>query len=123
MTELQLGYGKTSVSFSFDPDRFQILSSGPSTERPLTDQEIGDAFTHPIQSEPLDDLFTAGDSVLIVVSDATRATASGQILNLMVRRLIQNGVSPADIAIIFATGMHRPVTPDEKIELLTPFIA
>ncbi len=123
MTELQLGYGNTSVNFSFDPDRFQILTSHPSTERPLTDQEIGDAFSHPIQSEPLDELFTAGDSVLLVVSDATRATACGQILNLLVRRLIQNGVSPSDIAIIFATGMHRPVTPEEKIQLLTPFIA
>jgi lactate racemase len=61
--------------------------------------------------------------VLIVVSDATRATASAQILNLLVRRLIQSGVSPADLTIIFATGIHRAVTPDEKIELLTPFIA
>jgi lactate racemase len=40
-----------------------------------------------------------------------------------VRRLIQVGISPADLAIIFATGMHRPVTAAEKIELLTPFIA
>jgi len=37
-----------------------------------------------------------------------------KILNLLVRRLIQIGVSPADLAIIFATGIHRPVTPDEK---------
>jgi nickel-dependent lactate racemase len=59
----------------------------------------------------------------MVVSDATRATASAQILNLLVRRLIQGGVSPADLAIIFATGIHRPVTPEEKLELLTPFIA
>ncbi|HEY6230466.1 MAG TPA: nickel-dependent lactate racemase, partial [Pyrinomonadaceae bacterium] len=50
-------------------------------------------------------------------------TASGQILNILIRRLIQNGVAPADIAIIFATGIHRPVTAAEKIELLTPFIA
>ena len=63
----------------------------------------------------LEDLFSPGDSVLIVVSDATRATASAQILNLLVRRLIQNGVSPADLAIIFATGIHRPVTPEKKL--------
>jgi nickel-dependent lactate racemase len=77
----------------------------------------------PIQSPFLEDLFSSGDSVLIVVSDATRATASAQTLNLLVRRLIQVGVSPADLAIIFATGIHRPVTPDEKVELLTPFVA
>jgi nickel-dependent lactate racemase len=40
-----------------------------------------------------------------------------------VRRLIQSGVQPSDLGIIFATGIHRPVTADEKIELLNPFIA
>src|SRR5439155_4385690 len=64
-----------------------------------------------------------GDSVLIVVSDATRATGSARIINLLVRRLIQTGVEPGEIAIIFATGIHRAVRPDEKAELLTPFVA
>lgn len=123
MTELQLGYGDGSAIFSFDAERFQVLTGDARDDHALTDQQIGEALSHPIQSPPVEDLFEAGDSVLIVVSDATRATASGQILNLLVRRLIQNGVSPADIAIIFATGIHRPVTAAEKIELLTPFIA
>jgi nickel-dependent lactate racemase len=60
--------------------------------------------------------------VLIVVSDATRPTASAQIVNLLVRRLVQIGVSPAQVAVIFATGIHRPVTEQEQLELLTPFI-
>ena len=123
MTEIELGYGKNLLSLTFDQDRFQVLTGNLQDNRPLTDVEIGDALNAPIQSLPLEDLFPPGDSVLIVVSDATRATASAQILNLLVRRLIQIGVSPADLAIIFATGIHRPVTPAEKIELLTPFIA
>jgi nickel-dependent lactate racemase len=120
---MQLGYGRGSLSFAHDETRYLLLTRDSDTSRPMTDVEIGDAFSAPIESPPIEDLVSAGDSVLIVVSDATRATASAQILNLLVRRLIQNGVSPADLAIIFATGIHRPVTPDEKIELLTPFIA
>lgn len=123
MTEIQLGYGRSSLSFTFDEHRYQKLAGNSLDEKPLTDVEIGRALNTPVQLPPLEDLFSAGDSVLIVVSDATRATASAQILNLLVRRLIQIGVSPADLAIIFATGIHRPVTPAEKIELLTPFIA
>src|SRR5207244_3571766 len=78
---------------------------------------------NPIESPPLEELFEAGDTVLIVASDATRATGSAQIINVLIRRLVQLGVIPSDIAIIFATGIHRPVTPEEKLFLLTPFIA
>ena len=60
---------------------------------------------------------------MIVVPDATRQTASGQIVNLLVRRLIANGTMPFDIRIIFATGIHRKVTEEEKREIVTPFIA
>ncbi|HBB88993.1 MAG TPA: nickel-dependent lactate racemase [Blastocatellia bacterium] len=123
MTEIQLGYGRGTQTFSFDASRFQVLETNPANEKPLTDVEIGAAFSDTIGSPPLDELFSAGDTVLIVVSDATRATGSAQITNLLVRRLIQAGVAPSDIAIIFATGIHRRVTDEEKSELLTPFIA
>src|SRR5947208_1011893 len=80
----------------------------------LSDFDIGGAFDSPIASPPLDEIVGGEDSVLIVVSDATRATASAQIVNLLVRRLIQTGVSPGNLAIIFATGIHRPVSDTEK---------
>ncbi len=92
------------------------------SDAPLSDFEIGAAFDSPIASPPLDEIAGSDDSVLIVVSDATRATASAQVVNLLVRRLVQAGVSPANIAMIFATGIHRPVSEKEKLELLTPFI-
>lgn len=85
--------------------------------------EIGEALDAPVGSPPLDEICSHDDSVLIVVSDATRATASAQVVNLLVRRLLQYGISPTNIAIIFATGIHRPVTDQEKLDLLTPFIA
>jgi nickel-dependent lactate racemase len=123
MTEIQLGYGNAALALEFDADRYELLDSDSSAAPPLTDVEIGAALNAPIEAPPLEDLFSAGDSVLLVVSDATRATASAQVLHLLVRRLIQAGVSPAELGIIFATGIHRPVTPAEKVELLTPFIA
>ena len=123
MSEIQLGYGGAPRAFTFDDSRFQVLETDPANEKPLTDVEIGTAFSETIESPSLDDLFSAGDSILIVVSDATRATGSAQVINLLVRRLIQSGISPSDIAIIFATGIHRRVTEAEQSELLTPFIA
>jgi nickel-dependent lactate racemase len=122
MKRINLAYGRGSVSFAFDENRYQVLTSDTHDEKPLTDAEIGAALDSPIESLPLAETLVPGNSVLIVVSDATRATASAAIVNLLVRRIIQNGIAQHDIAIIFGTGIHRGVTKEEKLELLTPFI-
>jgi nickel-dependent lactate racemase len=122
MPTIQLGYGHNSINFEYDSARFEVLTTNHDST-PLSDAEIGGALDNPIDSPPLEELVESGDSVLIVASDATRATGSAPVINLVVRRLIQNGVAPPDIAIIFATGIHRPVRDEEKTELLTLFIA
>jgi len=121
MATIELGYGHDSISFEYDAARFDVLTTDHNS-KPLNDAEIGAALEMPIDSPSLEELIEPGDSVLIVVSDATRATGSAQVTNLLVRRLIQNGVAPGDIGIIFATGIHREVSDEEKAELLTPFI-
>ena len=120
--ELELPYGRGLVKFAFDESRFSILTANSSHDAALTDLDIGSALDSPIASLPLDEIVGSDDSVLIVVSDATRATASAHVVNLLVRRLVQTGVSPANIAVIFATGIHRQVSEQEKRELLTPFV-
>lgn len=122
MAAVDLLYGQKSFNFEFDASQFSVLNLAPDTESVLSDFDIGTAFDSPIDSPALDEIVSTGDTVLIVVSDATRATGSSQIVNLLVRRLIQCGVSPADMAVIFATGIHRLVTADERVELLSPFI-
>ena len=122
MKLMELGYGRGSQSLTFDEERFSILVAAAGTDHPLSDAEIGAALDAPIQSPAIEEIFAPGDTTLIVVSDATRATASAQIINLLARRLIQSGIAPSDLALIFATGIHRAVTVEEKKELLTPFV-
>jgi len=121
MPVIELKYGKTQIPFEFDENQFEILGSAEHLT-PLTDAEIGTRLDAPIDSKPLEEIINEGESVLIVVPDATRQIACGQVVNLLVRRLIANGTMPFNINIIFATGIHRKVTTDEKRELLTPFI-
>src|ERR1041385_6579266 len=102
MATIQLRYGHDSISFAYDAARFDVLATDHDS-KPLNDAEIGAARDNPIDSPRLEELIDAGDSVLIVASDATRATGSAQVINVLVRRLIQNGIAPAEIAIIFAT--------------------
>src|SRR6266581_2318875 len=123
MPQIQLGYGSGSVNFDYDSSRFELIGQDHTASPRMSDAEIGAAIDHPSEGPPLEELVSAEDSVLIVASDATRATGSAQIVNLLVRRLLQEGIDPGNAAIIFATGIHRPVRPDERRQLLTPFIA
>jgi len=122
LSRIALAYGRGYVEFSFDEQQFAVIGESRDPNAALTDFEVGVAFDSPIASPPIDEIVGNDDSVLIVVSDATRATGSAQVVNLLVRRLIQAGVSPARVAIIFATGIHRPVSDKEKTELLTSFV-
>jgi lactate racemase len=119
--QINLKYGKSHIPFEFDENQLEVLGNSHQNA-PLTDVEIGERFDNPIDSKPLEEIIGAGESVLIVVPDATRQTACGQIVNLLVRRLIANGILPFEINIIFATGIHRKVSDEEKREILTPFI-
>lgn len=122
MASINLAYGKSSIQIEFDENRFSVLGKNdfPKT---LTDVQINEKLDNPFDSPQIEDILDQGETVLIVVPDATRKAASGQIVNLLVRRLIANGTMPFEISIIFATGIHRAVTEEEKKEILTPFIA
>jgi len=123
MPTIKLGYGHSTIDFDYDSERFEILAPNEGNAKALSDVEVNAALNDPIESPPLEDLIDPDETVLIVVSDATRATGSAQIINLLVRRLIENSVAANNIAVIFATGIHRAVRPQEKTELLTSFIA
>ena len=122
MGSIPLKYGSSEIPFEYEAERFQVLS-GRTRSTPLSDAEINQKLDAPIDSPPIEDLIKPDESVLLVVPDATRQTASGQVVNLLVRRLIANGTAAFNIAVIFATGIHRRVRADEKESILTPFIA
>ena len=123
MSEIELGYGRGSLVLGYDEARYRVLAGGEARDgAALSDVEIGASLDAPIDSPALEEIISPDESVLVVTSDATRASASAQVVNLLVRRLVQIGVAPPDINIIFATGIHRKVTTAEKLELLTPFV-
>ena len=123
MPEIQLRYGQSQLSFNYNENQFEVLGSEIKDAPPLSDVEVGERLDAPIDSETLEEIVKPDETVLIVVPDATRAVAAGQIVNLIVRRLIANGTAAHGIRIIFATGIHRRVTEAERREILTPFIA
>jgi len=122
MPEIRLKYGHTSIPIAYDDTRFSVLQANEDP-RALSDIELGARLDHPLDSKPLEEIVRPGETVLFVVPDATRRTACGQMINLLVRRLSANGTAPYEMSVIFSTGIHRAVTEDERQEILTPFIA
>src|SRR5215831_13047031 len=123
MPTVRLGYGRSAIEHPFDPARFSLFAPDDARGSALTDAEIDAALDAPIESPPLEERIAADDTVLIVVSDATRATGSAQIIELLLRRLTNLGVPARNVAIIFATGIHRAVRPEEKVQLLGATVA
>jgi nickel-dependent lactate racemase len=122
MPVIDLRWGTRDIPFTYDESRFEILGS-VEMRPPLSDVQIGERLDAPIGTPSLEEIVHDGETVLIVVPDATREVGCGQVVNLVVRRLIASGINPFDIRIIFATGIHRRVTEEEKQKILTPFVA
>jgi nickel-dependent lactate racemase len=121
MPNITLNYGFQELSFGYDTKQFQILDAR-SFLPPLSDELIGQKLDGTDTDHSLEDFTAQGQSALIVVPDATRESGSAQIVNLLARRIINLGIQPSDIRIIFATGIHRKVTEPEKESILTRFI-
>jgi nickel-dependent lactate racemase len=122
MPVVNLRWGTRDIPFVYDENRFDILGA-VDDRQPLSDVQIGERLDEPIGTPTIEEIVSDGETVLIVVPDATREVGAGQVVNLVVRRLIASGINPFDIRIIFATGIHRRVTEDERQKILTPFVA
>jgi len=77
------------------------------------DRVLHEAFAHPIEAPPLRETAAAGDRVLILIDDATRATPTAKVLPTVLEELHAAGVSDGRIELLQAPGTHRPMTEDE----------
>lgn len=90
-------------------------------EAPVVDDEkaaVRDALRHPIGTPPLGRIVHPGETVALIVNDITRLTRSDLMLPLVVEALNEAGVPDQNILVVFALGIHRPQTPDERKRIL-----
>ena len=116
MKRISLPYGTEQFSFSYDPERFSVLTPDP-LKRALSNEEIAKALAHPIDSQSLDELAAKAKSALIVISDATRITRAEVLLPFVIAQLERVGLNRESISIMVATGNHRDATCAEVAEL------
>lgn len=87
---------------------------------PIEDElaAIWEALQHPIGSASLGDIVHPGETVAILVNDITRLTRTDLFLPPIVKTLNEAGVPDEDIFVVFALGIHRPQTEEERKRIL-----
>ena len=105
--EVKLAYGRRGLKVNF-PDDAEIIR--PHFPAALPDEERGlrEALYNPIAGRPLHGIVRAGDRVVVVHTDITRATPNRTILPVLLDDLERAGVRREDITLLNGLGTHRP---------------
>jgi lactate racemase len=83
---------------------------------------IAESLNSPISSLPLAEIATDKKTACIVISDSTRPVPNRLILPPVLNALEAQGMAASAITILIATGIHRPPTQEERLELVGPEI-
>jgi len=98
------------------PSGWRVLGTfSPVSTKPALDPETlcREALDNPIGAKPLSSHLLRGKKVLIVTDDISRPTPVSRFFGPVRDALVQAGVQPTDIEILFALGVHRPMTQPE----------
>ncbi len=119
-----LEYGRTGLEVEL-PDERVVKCLGFRPLPPIEDPSaaIRRVLAHPTGTPPLAELARGKRTACIAICDATRPVPNRLILEPLLETLEAGGLPRESILILVATGMHRPSTVAEKLELLGPTIA
>ncbi len=102
------------------PDHAEILHSRGCSPLPQPLEAVRDALASPIGCPPLAALIQERkpSRVVITISDITRPVPNRVLVPALLEVLETSGIGREKVTVLIATGMHRPSTQQEKIELL-----
>jgi lactate racemase len=110
----------TPIDFPYGKGRLQLCVRGdkltPRAAEAIVDESraVADALENPIGTRAIRDIVHPGERVAIVVNDITRLTRTDLMLPPLLAALNAAGVPDGDIFIVFALGIHRRQTDDER---------
>ena len=122
--KVTLDYGRTGLPVELPAERVVgPLTIGDVT--PLEDPEkaVAAAIETPIGTPALRAIARDRKSACILVCDITRPVPNRTILGPMLKVLHEVGITRERVLILVATGLHKPSTPAEKVEMLGEGIA
>lgn len=116
MTEpVSIPWGKETLSLSLPPEWnisgcFEPASTIPPVDVPA---EVKKALSSPVMAPALRASIKQGMRIAIIIDDLSRPTPISQILPVVLNEIITAGVNLANLTVIPALGVHRPMTDEE----------
>lgn len=121
---VRLEYGRTGLDVELPEGRSYRTLAYKQAE-PLADPTgaLRELLTSPRGTPPLTKIAEGCQTAVIAICDITRPVPNELILTPMLETLEQSGIDRKNITLLIATGMHRPSTLTERIELVGQKIA
>ncbi len=121
---VRLDYDRNGLDVAIPEKNLRaVLRMKPVPGLPNPTQATASALAAPLDAPPLRDLARGKRRVCVVVSDITRAVPYRHLLPPLLDELARGGVDAGDILFLVATGLHRPATSEEIVEILGERIA
>jgi len=111
MMRVELPYGKDTLCV-WCPSSTEVVNPFQSTSLDVH-LETRRALSHPIGSPPLVEVVRRGDSVVVLVPDATRSCPTRTMLASLVEEFERAGAD--SITCVACLGIHRKMTHDEVV--------
>jgi len=111
-------YGKREEIFNLKVP-YNVITAKPAEAIRDVTGKVKQVLDAPSGTLPFQQLFSPGESVVIIVSDITRLSLHNErFLPIILNELNAAGIPDRDISIVTATGDHRPHTCEEHQLLL-----
>jgi len=108
--KIDLAYGKKYLPLDLVQDKVIGLIEAPKSSSDMTGQElIENALHNPIGTATLSEIIKkkSARNAVIIVNDITRPTPNTLMLPPLLEQIESAGISPQEITLIVATGIHR----------------
>lgn len=117
---IELAYGKNYIPLKLDENWKTEVLAAPNPLLEKTGAElIQSALQHPCGTPVLEEIIRhkSARNAVIVVNDITRPTPYNLMLPPLLERIEKAGISPENITLVIATGIHRHHTEDDNLEI------